>query len=387
MHHENSKIKNIDELIGDIQNIWRGKETDKCLFWSALANSYFENEHMSNSNNNFYSKISFYPNLIKYLTTSVVEKGDSPEIEITFFSTLLPRHYWNFPIPKRLINNSGDEENFFFSNTKEFLEKYREILCNSIKVNKIKLKRVLILGNKRFFFKNTHLFSAKDLQEDNKYYLELDEKNQGKTKEIPIPWSSIFNHEIDINSKEKIYSTGCRLLESGLWFGGNGDKPDNVQEIKEILNSRKFYQFSSNNSSEKKISLLNYYIQYLHSHNEAKVLIIKEDENHQSSFKIFDKSYSAIHKSKLKTESFNLDSAYIKIGKKVLILNTYMDTFNNTVKLKIIEPSNTDIFNKLTVEIDEFYNISKPLISSNNSFSEQTTFKVKTPNQKRHDPQ
>ena len=378
MSNNELNIKNIDELLGGVKDIWKQKQPEKCLFWSSLANSYYNNEELSNSQNKFYSKISFYPNLIKYLTNNIKIIEEFEKVEITFFSTLLPRHYWNFPIPKRLTNWNGDEKNYFFSTTKSFLESYRNIISQSIQKEKIKLKRVLIVGDEKFFLNNTYLFSFDEFKSDANYFLNYGESNSLETEKIQ--WKSLFNHKNpnQIDTKRIEYSSGCDH-DNFIHLFGHGRKLDGAKEVKQILQDRDFYIFQNKFRNVNQISLLDYYLKNLHSKDEAKLLIInKEDRKISSPITFRGTRFSPTNKHKLNIDSFNLDSCLIKIGDKELILNTFMDTFNNIVKLKIIESTEGKNFLDLKSQMDSIIKLSSPIIDKRNPRTRKSRT-VKTP--------
>jgi hypothetical protein len=364
--------RNIEVIVGEIMELWKNKDIADCPFWDSLTSSYYDSDKDSIKKNKFYSEISFYPNLINYLAENATEENN---IEITFFSTLLPRHYWNFPLLKK--ENFARGEKYFISQARPFLDKYRgKIVANVNK--KIVLKRLLIVADKRFLFKNTQLFGVDDLKKDQDFYLKKNDTPPQKQ------WDSIINQTKRITAEENEkfgYSTGCPIDRYYAWF--TGGECEFTKELKSDLKGSFYYEFDNKRSTED-TSVLQFYLNELHSKSEdggnAKIIILTENKA-ADKISIFDKKINTVPVSILDLSSnFKPDLSIITIkGKsdeKTIILNTYMDLFNDIVKLEVVDIKD-EKFVDLMKDINYIINLASPFYrkkSVNTNLSKHKTW-------------
>ena len=119
-------MKDIKRKIARYNTFWEDKLTES-RFWKAIALSYIEQDVKLEEQQIFITQISFYPRLIEVLLSTLNKANTKVTVNILFFSTLLPRHYWNFPMQ---FNYNGTLVSYVRSI--EFLEKYREGLKKNI---------------------------------------------------------------------------------------------------------------------------------------------------------------------------------------------------------------------------------------------------------------
>lgn len=335
-----TSVNQLDNIIQEIKNLWSPRFRIS-PFWKSLSESYYISDNNEIGRNVYYSEISFYPLLIQTLSRHI---PDNFKIEITFLSTLLPRHYWNFPVAKNYHDSI-----YFFSFKKSFLDKYR----NSIKIkdkdsNNITLKRILIVGDKPFQYRGTHLFGYRELIKDKKAYFN---KEEGPKQ---IKWKNFFESNYE-NQKlyEKInlgYSTGCSYRHY-IEILTEMKMPNSVLDnrLKDFFTEGEFYTFQKKANNDKFISVLDYYIHELHSSDEgAKITVLSNKKSDYSlkQIKLFGKKIPILPISELNIYGdFKLDLGFINISDKeghdgegkTIILNTYMDLINNIVKLEVID--------------------------------------------------
>lgn len=359
-------IKDIGALTNEISKLWEQKLSDNCPFWNSLSNIYYNSDKENININTFYSEISFYPRLIEFLTTHFREET---QIEITFLSTLLPRHYWNFPVSHFLLQ---EKVFYFFSTKKDFLDEYRKTIVENIGNSSIVIKRILVVAKEEpFYFKNTYLFSNSEIEEDKKFYFLGKEP---KTRN----WSSVINNPSQILLKSinsHKYSTGCDYGKTCHWFTKTDENHGLSQkQLVKSLSKDSFYIFEYDSDIYDKdgyTSVYDFYVNQLHTTGEAKSIILSNNNGEGK-----DKVKPIHHDFDERKDQFNI-SEYFKpdlalltinkdgINEKKFILNTYMDLFNDIIKLEVIEEDNNEEskYQKIYNDIQQIICFSGPLSS------------------------
>ncbi len=324
----------MEELIKGLEAFWKKEPDIDEHLWRAVAKSYIEKDQDLEEQRIFITQISFYPQLINTLVNVLEDKKDkNPNYEIslkiTFFSSLLPRHYWNFPLEYK-------DENNIRIDAPEFLDTYRKSIeecVNTAKSISVQIERVLIVssGDERNVDGNTILFSEKDLDNDKKYL-------PPKLSENKISWKNFLGKEKTFKDRHLIDI--CDLSQTKESYKGKKNEKSSLYLL-ELKNPR-------NNKRE---SLYDYYVNKLHSKGLAKLLIVCPDSTAKTLIK---KGYC--REKTLEGISPNLSIINIKIKNKELnenkefeyLLDTYMDLKMGIVRLQIIDlKENIGLKNKI----------------------------------------
>lgn len=340
-------IEAIKGKMSKYKEIWESNITGswESRFWKAVALSYIEQDVELERQRIFVTQISFYPNLIKSLISILnnVKKEFACKIslDITFFSTLLPRHYWNFPLEYK------DQDNVCID-APDFLDTYRESIKDYVNTGadiSINIERILVIavGSTRNVDGNTILFCEKDLNRDKQYLIP-----------DPAVGKKSFSHFIEQN---KSYRDQYLIDIDDL-----GRTTDLYKKRK----NEKSQIYLLENKSKKQIqrnTLYDYYIKKLHSTGGARKLIVCdeswEDRCKKGSGYCVEKQFDSV--------SPNLSVIKIKIENDVLedekkefeyALDTYMDLKMGIVKLQICDLKENI---ELKKHISELYNQSKKL--------------------------
>ena len=341
------------QIVCSVCDEWIGKfSDDHSNFWKSFLNSYYHHEINLIKNQVFISSISFYPSLIQKLS-EYIKSENNIAIEITFFSTLLPRHFWNFPIIKPKIetkdNKDKDNKNYYISSCPIYLELYRNQLCNLLKnENKnFKLKRIIILSDKEGYFRDTRLFSVKEFRTDNSYYIKQDSMDSHK-----MNWDRVSDNLRKINE----YSIGIHRDKLTSFFNENYLMNKEVAGVLEKLRTSKeyFYNFAKKESNGH-ISVLKYYLNNLHSKDSSKIFIVGDSEGtHQ----LFGNTYKRYKIDDLNlSQEFEPDLGLVVIKDNntstniKIILNTYMDIINDIVRMEVVTEGHSK-YNDLSTDVE-----------------------------------
>lgn len=315
----------MDKVLGKFEEFWRRQSNIDIDLWKAVARSYIEKDQNLEEQQIFITQISFYPNLIDTLIKVLKEKAEENSevkicLDITFFSTLLPRHYWNFPLEYK-------DENNVCIDAPDFLDTYRESIENCVNTNKgisVKIERILVItsGEKRKVDGNTILFCNNDLNADKQYL--IPDHAAGK-----INWT-------DFIEKDKIYKDQYLIDIKDL------TKTTDIYKNKKNKTSR-IYLLQKSRRQIKRSTLYDYYIEKLHSEGGARQLVVyPQDALPESvckkcgSGKCLEGQFDSV--------SPNLSIIKIKIENNALpeqnkelayVLDTYMDLRMGIVKLQI----------------------------------------------------
>lgn len=332
-------METVIDKISKYEGVWKSKvsETSESRFWKAVALSYIEQDIEMEEQQVFITQISFYPKLIETLI-SVLEHVEGVEINITFFSTLLPRHYWNFPV-KFVSKNGG--KHVTYSRAMRFLDNYRDEICKCVKTSKpnmkIDIRRILFLSDEEApvnKFGNTDIYTKSDFEKDFNYYC----LNENGITQNKIKWNAIVLMK-DARGRS-IVKTNDILLD------GNPEDLDLQDDI--VASDRKeesIYYLPYYNKNRKgkshNMSVGDFYINNLHTkpNENAKYIIIGNKK-----YKIKDNKKGFYEEGLVPILSPNL--SYIEISYKSedgdkstlkYILDTYMDIEQEIVRLKIIK--------------------------------------------------
>ena len=335
-------MNNSEKLIDSIKDIWKQYSTES--YFESIGQSYFEREFESLQNKLFYSEISFYPNLI----TKLLEEHKSQKVEITFFSTMLPRHFFNFPVVKvaPLIPVEPKKSKYFdFQKKFDFLDKYRRTIASAIEGKHFVLKRVLFLNTSNEYdcYRGIRFYKKNDLTQDKNAFYCCDDNI--------IYWNrDIIN--VLINNKKPFNSNASSCCSSGLTMAELERFFKNVNEIDKLLkeeimdsfdNSSCYFLAGNNNKCKancgqiNKLSIYDYYITKLHSMSN-------------NSYEAYYCDINAIKGNKNISDKFKPDLGVVKIGSITLIINTFIDIINNITKLEIITEKDNS-FSKLMNDI------------------------------------
>lgn len=344
---------NIDnDIFDELRHKWNSLKSNNDgdnSFWDIFQNSYLKNEislldpSKKSSFKNFSSEILFYPELISMLINKCKEHGC--QLEITFFSTLLPRHYWNFPV---FIN----DEISYFSIAKDFIDKYRESI-----ENKANIRRVLIIGDGLETYHGINLFSVADLALDSKSF--IPEDGLGK-----ITWDEFIKQYKECNHNNYLlHIPKDKFCYLPYIKTKDVTKLENYEYVlKSLISTGEIYRFAKKG----KESVYNYYINKLHSNNDtaaAKYILLGKDTKD-----VFHQNLRFVRTKKedVPLNKLSLDSALIEItnisndSKKSYILNVFMDIFNNIIRIRIIDEKDSD-YGTYSDNIKDLLRISRPL--------------------------
>ncbi|WP_298552871.1 hypothetical protein [uncultured Parabacteroides sp.] len=320
----------IQKYINEFTEFWRIK-SDEHDFWKALAISYIEQDFKMDKAHKFITQISFYPKLIETLVRVLKkmkeEKKVEINLEITFFSTLLPRHYWNFPV---MYKNNND----IHSIAVDFLDDYRAQIHNCIQENgeiSVNIKRILFLAQDssiKTYKGESRLFLYKEFEKDFHYYC--------PEKAIKRKWK-----EIIAEKQEKLTSLEEYLfdMDTATLIGNIKNEDPSKQRWQD-----EYLYLLTNKQKKGRLSVGDYYINQLHS---------KDTEENARYIVVCNKL--AMERGTLRKKGYCLeenlpsispDLSYIKITTKETdgnpistsyILDTYMDIKQGIVKLQVIK--------------------------------------------------
>lgn len=335
-------MKAIKDKISEYEKIWESKiaESSENRFWKAVALSYIEQDVELETKQIFITQISFYPKLIETLISVLGNLENDVRVNITFFSTLLPRHYWNFPIT---IKSFGDKEFKTYSKAMDFLDDYREEICKCVKFPngkiKIDIKRILFLAedNSVTDYGDTDLFLKSDFDTDFRYYCQ--ENNDG-CKNGKIKWSELAS------LKDKRDRSLVKQKEYLL--DGNVENLDLENDISNTDRKDEcVYLLPYKQSEVYNTSVGDFYVNKLHTNSaeNARYIIIGNNiKRNGQDYTELEKRKGYCLKSQLPVLSPNLSYIEIKYinndGKEETlsyILDTYMDIKQEIVRLKIMK--------------------------------------------------
>ena len=324
-------MKDIKRKIARYNTCWEDKLTES-RFWKAIALSYIEQDVKLEEQQIFITQISFYPRLIEVLLSTLNKANTKVTVNILFFSTLLPRHYWNFPMQ---FNYNGTLVSYVRSI--EFLEKYREGLKKNIYQRglsnvKLNIERVLFVAKDTSIksFEDTELYTKSELENDFNYYCAIKRNNKIGDYAKKVRWKDLLNlknPDGDLLVKKKYYLTGLKIdddliskiLKSGM-------ENDELYKLSKITNKGDFF------------SVGDYYIEQLHTNpNEnAKHIVITNDTDSdpldKGCYKMRDIPSLSPNLSYIEIKFDNEDDAPLSF-----ILDTYMDIKRGFVKLEILD--------------------------------------------------
>lgn len=315
----------MDEVLGKFEEFWRRNSNIDTDLWKAVARSYIEKDQKLEEKQIFITQISFYPNLIDTLINVLKEKVKEDSrykisLDIIFFSTLLPRHYWNFPLEYK-------DENNVCIDAPDFLDTYRKSIENCVNTTddiSVKIERILVItsGQTRKVDGNTILFCNDDLNADKQYL--IPDHADGK-----INWT-------DFIEKDKGYKDRYLIDIKDL------AKTTDIYKIKKNKTSR-IYLLQKSRRQIKRSTLYDYYIEKLHSEGGARQLVVYPQDalpesvcQKRGSGKCLEEQFDFV--------SPNLSIIKIKIENNALpeknkelayVLDTYMDLKMGIVKLQI----------------------------------------------------
>ena len=305
------------KTLGDFQKFWEGETRIDANLWRAVARSYIEKDQDLEEQRIFITQVSFYPKLIETLIKVLNEKANTESdckisLDITFFSTLLPRHYWNFPLEYKDDNNIRID-------APVFLETYREIIEECVKAThciNVKIERFLVIasGDKRIVNGETILFCEKDLDTDKEYLCPESSSNK-------IPWQDFMNKDKEF--KERFLIDIKDLSRTDDFYKNEKNKNSNIYLLKR-----------KNIELKERKTLFDYYVENLHSKNGAKLLIICPNNSPKGTFR---KGNGYCKEKDINSFSPNMSVIKICIDNKSVsyILDTYMDLKLGIVRLKI----------------------------------------------------
>lgn len=356
-------MKTIKDKIFEYEKIWESKitESSESRFWKAVALSYIGQDVELETKQIFITQISFYPKLIETLISVLGDIGNNIRINITFFSTLLPRHYWNFPIA---IKSYGNKDLKTYSKAMTFLDDYRKEICKcttSTNQNiKIDIKRVLFLAEDKSVadYGDTDLFLKSDFETDFKYYCI---GNNNQYQDGKVKWSDLALH------KDK---RGRSLIKQKEYLlDGNVDNLDLENDIYKTNRKDEFiYLLPYKRSEIYDTTVGEFYVEQLHTNSaeNARYIIIGTNiKNDGADYTEQQKQKGYYLKKQLPDLSPNL--SYIEItykdnvGKEEVlqyILDTYMDIKQEIVRLKIVRANDEP---QLLREIKEIVSKSAPI--------------------------
>lgn len=172
----------------DYKQIWNthlNKKKSEGSIWKSIANGYLHNDKNLINKNTFISHIDLFPEVTKEIINNYLKYEDiydEYDLKINIFSTMLPRHYYNFPHKIELYANDSYQyyqPNIFLYH-EEFLSDYNSFLKQIIRENlenkKITISRYTFLtwgtsDTERLFrtsalFTNNNIFSFEEFLED-----------------------------------------------------------------------------------------------------------------------------------------------------------------------------------------------------------------------------
>lgn len=336
-------MKGIKDKISEYERIWEPKitESSESRFWKAVALSYIEQDVELETKQIFITQISFYPRLIETLISVLEKIGNSVKLKITFFSTLLPRHYWNFPI--NIKDGSMSEGTKTYSKSMAFLDTYREEICRqckdpSNKKIKIDIQRILFLAEDSTVlnYGDTDLFLKKDFDTDFQYYCQSAENN----RDSKIKWEQLASSR-DRNGVSIVQNKRCLI-------DGNVDNLNLKKDILETDRKEEFvYKLSHRRSDKYDISVGDFYVNKLHTNpdeNARYIILGTNVRNNNNEYTDQEKSRGHYKKTDIPTVSPNLSLIEISYTNDTgepetlsYILDTYMDIKQEIVRLKIVK--------------------------------------------------
>ena len=342
-----------EEIAPIVQEVWNKHGNGD--FWKTFAKSYFRKDNEACDEKKFITAIAFYPHLIQTL----IGENSNANIEITFFSTLLPRHYWNFPLP---FDDKSKKDSNFYSKQIPYIDEYRKSIKETLDKEKkkkesdkgkFKLNRILLLtanqdGCNLF---GGHLFDYRKIFEDKKAKVPNSNNNLGQQL---ITWEKVFEN------KSKFHDNNLSHLPKDYFIDATTIKDEKrgleVYENKREIKGKQLYSFPKLNKEGE--SVFDYYIKNLHSsENEARYIIFdRTKENKTPAEKGFFLTPCA---DKVFFKKISLDSALIKFNNEEFILDVYMDIVQNIISIKVISERERDFIDMKK----EFIDIEKLALS------------------------
>jgi hypothetical protein len=327
----------IGNIVPKVEKAWDNRNND---FWKAFAESYFVKDCIACGKKKFITAIDFYPHLIKTLIEHVqkMDKTVRPAIEITFFSTLLPRHYWNFPLPisEQAMANDSD----FYDAQIPYIDEYRESIENAIgqkDVNLI-LRRILLLSaNKNNESSGSNLFGVHLF-----HYGELNRDRLCTIPKLILPWNKQTYKWSD--NKNTAKNLSC-LHKDHIKLDRLSPLYEEAKRKWEKIKDTRLHKFE--HIEEDNQTIFDYYINKMHSStNEAKYIIF--DHNRGSQARRKNKYHITPIENTDIFKTISLDSALIKFGQEEFILDVYMSLAQEIVSIKVINNSDDDFREKKT---------------------------------------
>jgi len=350
-------MKDVKNKISEYERVWGSRitESSESRFWKALALSYIEQDVALETQQIFITQISFYPRLIETLISVLEEIGKNVRLKITFFSTLLPRHYWNFPI--NIKDGFMSEGTKTYSRSMTFLDTYREEICRQCKKSsnkriEIDIQRILFLAedNTVLNYGDTDLFLKKDFDTDFQYYCQSGDDYM----DSKIRWGQLASLKDD---------NGVSLVQNKRYL--IDDNVDNLNLKKDILGTDRkdesVYLLSRKRDNKYDISVGDFYVNKLHTNPEENARYIVLGNNVRKNGKDYtnqEKRRGYYKKTDIPTVSPNLSLIEISYtnDKEMpetvsYILDTYMDIKQEIVRLKIVKDKDDKVLAKAIRDI------------------------------------
>jgi len=179
----------------DFYNYWNNLLSEpniKSEVWKSIASGYFEYETKLISTNNFISNIYLFPKITMEII-NIFKKSRSSDgiadrlskeyrLEVSIFSTMLPRHFYNFPHKIEMSSDNNVSQNKVLLYSEDYVENYRTAIKNIILDNSsnsdLKINRYTLLAfNKTIINKltklapiyyNNNIFTLNDFLDDYK---------------------------------------------------------------------------------------------------------------------------------------------------------------------------------------------------------------------------
>ena len=270
MVEDKNREKNIvSEFKNKIEASIKNFNDDSFVFHKGLLDGYLENEIEEIQSSSYISTTGLFPKIFKNISENLTAYNNSSNkkitLEVDVVSTMLPIHYWNFPItvkaliPKKIKNNgriipTQNLKTVKLNCKREFTDQYRDWLENygNDKNEDIRIRRTTLISDKPNFLKNIKHLNYKRIAESDFYDIVELEKN--------------LNYHIDTTEIRKIENERGNNIQYSL--GLDDEMLDIFNEIKsgavfELEDLETYY--IQKEKDEKNKNVFDYFIDKLHS--------------------------------------------------------------------------------------------------------------------------